>query len=77
MTTILFVAVGLHIQRVVKSQFYAPECIRNYTTFTNNRYNAPNSTLMMINGTGANHCGDICYNYKNCSGKYFTTYSLT
>lgn len=71
MTTLLFVAIGLHLPRIVKSQFYAPECLRNYTTFTNNRFNAPNSTLMMLNNTEANHCGNICYNYTNCTGFSF------
>lgn len=68
MSTILFVAIGLHLQSLVNSQFYAPECLPNYTTFVNNRFDDPNSTLILINGTEANHCGNICYNYTNCTG---------
>ena len=68
MSTILFLAIGLHLQNVVNSQFFAPECLPDYTTFTNNRFNAPNSTISLINDSEANNCGNICYNYTNCTG---------
>ena len=66
MNTLLFLA--LAVPRVVESQFYSPECLTNYTSFFNSRYDAINTTLMLLNDTEASHCGNICYNYTNCTG---------
>lgn len=66
MNTLLFLL--LAIPRVVESQFYTPECLTNYTSFFNSRYDAENNTLLLINDTQADKCSDICYNYSNCTG---------
>lgn len=66
MNTLLFFL--LAIPRMVESQFYTPECLTNYTSFFNSRYDAENNTLLLINDTHADKCSDICYNYSNCTG---------
>ena len=69
MNTLLFFV--LTLPSLVKSQYYTPKCLTNYTTFLNYKYDNVNNTLDIIDNMNANICGKVCYNYTNCTGFSF------